>query len=91
LAYAQQAPTIQKEVNQPGAKATPAVDLCTNLDKNQRGRDAYGYIDRIMEHEEQELRRRLDYDREYGPPDGVHRIMQREERERHDIENRRRT
>jgi hypothetical protein len=40
--------------------------------------------------EERELRRRLDYDREYGPPGGVHRIMESEERKRHDVENRRR-
>jgi hypothetical protein len=85
-------PTIQEEVNQPGARAAPAADLRANLDKNRRGRDAHGYIDqRHREREERELQHRLDYDREYGPPGGVHRIMEREERERHDVENRQRT
>jgi hypothetical protein len=32
----------------------------------------------------------LDYDREYAPLGAVHRIMEREERDRHDVENRRR-
>jgi hypothetical protein len=82
-------PTIQEEVNQPRARAAPATDLRANLDKNRRGRDARGYIDqRHHEHEERELRHRLDYDREYNPSRGVHRIMEREERERHDVENR---
>jgi hypothetical protein len=44
----------------------------------------------LHEREERELRRRLDYDCEYGPLGGIHRIMEREERERHDVENRRR-
>jgi hypothetical protein len=84
-------PTIQEEVNQPGARATPAVDLRANLDKNLRDRDARGYINqRHRGREERELRCRLDYDREYGPSGGVHRIMEREERERHNIENWRR-
>jgi hypothetical protein len=73
-------PTIQEEVYQPGARATPVANLRANLDKNWCGRDARGYIDQHShEREEQELRRRLDYDREYGPPGGVHRIMEREE------------
>jgi hypothetical protein len=38
-------PTIQDEVNQPRANATPGGDLHANLDKNRRGRDARGYID----------------------------------------------
>jgi hypothetical protein len=80
--------TIQEEVNQPGARAAPAADLRANLGRNRRGRDARGYIDQChREREERELRRRLDYDREYGPPGGVHRIM---ERERHVVESRRR-
>jgi hypothetical protein len=84
-------PTIQEEVNQPGARAAPAVNLHANLDKNRRDHDARGYIDqRHRERDERELRRHLDYNREYGPPGGVHRIMEREERERHDVENRRR-
>jgi hypothetical protein len=66
-------PTIQEEVNQPRANAVLGVDLCANLDKNQCGRDACGYIDQShCEREERELRCRLDYDREYGPPGGVH-------------------
>jgi hypothetical protein len=82
--------TIQEEVNQPRARAAPAVDLRANLDKNRRNRDARDYIDqRHREREERELQCRLDYDREYGPPGGVHRTMEREERERHDVENRR--
>jgi hypothetical protein len=81
--------TIQEEVNQPGARVEPAADLRANLDKNRRGLDARGYIDqRHREREERELRRRLDYDHEYGPPGGVHRILERKERERHDTENR---
>jgi hypothetical protein len=41
--------------------------LHTGLDKNSRGRNARGYIDqRHSEREERELRRRLDYNREYG-------------------------
>jgi hypothetical protein len=79
---------IQEEVNQPGAKAALAVDLRANLNQNRRGRDARGYIDqRHREREERELRRRLNYDRKYGPPSGIHRIMEREERERHNVEN----
>jgi hypothetical protein len=51
--------------------------------------DARSYIDqRHREREERELQRRLDYDCEYGPPGGVHRIMECEERVRHDVENR---
>jgi hypothetical protein len=81
---------IQEEVNQPGVRAAPAVDLRTNLDKNRRDRDARGYIDQHhRECEERELRRHLDYDREYGPPGGIHRIMEHE-RKRHDVENQRR-
>jgi hypothetical protein len=38
-------PTIQEEVNQPGAKAAPAIDLRANHDKNRLGRDARNYID----------------------------------------------
>jgi hypothetical protein len=84
-------PTIQKEVNQPRANAAPGADLRANLDKNRRGRDAHGYIDqRHRDREERELRRHLDYDREYGPPGTVHRIMEREEHDRHDAKNRRR-
>jgi hypothetical protein len=84
-------PTIQEEVNQPGAKAAPAVDRRANLDKKRCDRDAHGYIDqRHREREEQELQRRLDYDCEYGPLGGIHRIMEREECERHDVENKRR-
>jgi hypothetical protein len=45
-------PTIQEEVNQPRADATPGVDLRANLDKNWRGRDARGYIDQC--HRERE-------------------------------------
>jgi hypothetical protein len=68
----------------------PGVYLCANLDKNRRGHDAHGYIDqRHREREERDLRRRLDYDREYGPLGDVHRIMEREEGERHDVENQR--
>jgi hypothetical protein len=75
-------PTIQEEVNQPGSKAAPAVNLRANLNKNRRDRDARGYIDqRHREREEGELQRRLDYDRKYGPPGGIHRIMEREERD----------
>jgi hypothetical protein len=60
-----------------------------NLFKNRHGRDARGYIDqRHREHEERELRRCLDYDREYGHPGAVHRIMEHEEHDRHDVENR---
>jgi hypothetical protein len=67
----------------------PAADLRANLDKNRRGRTAHGYIDQCpREREERELRRRLNYDWEYGPSSGVHRIMEREERERHDVKNR---
>jgi hypothetical protein len=84
-------PTIQEEVNQPGAKAAPAVDLHANLDKNWHDCDTRGYIDqRHREREERELRRRLDYDHEYGSPGGVHQIMERDERKRHDVENLRR-
>jgi hypothetical protein len=80
---------IQEEVNQPGAKAAPAVNLRANLDKKRHGHDARSYIDqRNRECKERELRRRLDYDREYGPSGSVHRIIEREERERHDVENR---
>jgi hypothetical protein len=32
-------PTIQAEVNQPGARAAPAADLRANLDKNRCGRE----------------------------------------------------
>jgi hypothetical protein len=64
-------------------------DLRANLDKNRRGCDTCGYIDqRHWERKDQELLRRLDYDREYAPLGAVHRIMEREERDRHDIENR---
>jgi hypothetical protein len=81
-------PTIQEEVNQLRAKAAHAVDLRTNLDKNRRGRDTRGYINqRHREREEQELRRRLNYDREYSPPGGIHRIMEREEHKRHNFKN----
>jgi hypothetical protein len=46
-------PTIQEEVNQLGARVVPVVDLCANLDKNQRDHDPRGYIDqRYREHEE---------------------------------------
>jgi hypothetical protein len=49
-------PTIQEEVNQPRANATPGVDLRANLDKNRRGRDARGYIDQChRERKEREL------------------------------------
>jgi hypothetical protein len=80
-------PTIQEEVNQPRANVAPGVDLRANIDKNRHGRDACGYIDQChREREERELRRSLDYD----PLGGVHRIMEREERERHDVKYRRR-
>jgi hypothetical protein len=83
-------PKIQEEVNQPRANAAPGVDQRANLDKNQRGRDARGYINQChRERKERELRRCLDYDREYGPKGAVHWIMECEERDRHDIENRR--
>jgi hypothetical protein len=82
-------PTIQEEVNQPRVNAAPGGNLHVNLDKNRRDHDDRGYTDqRHREREERELRRCLDYDREYGPPGGVHRIMEREERECHDVENR---
>jgi hypothetical protein len=42
----------------------------------------------IREREERDLRRRLDYDHEYNPPGAVHRIMEREERDHHDVDNR---
>ena len=49
------------------------------------------YVDqRHREREERELRHSLEYDREYGPPGAVHHIMERELRDRHDIENKRR-
>jgi hypothetical protein len=81
-------PTIQEEVNQPGARAAPAADLRANLDKNWRGRDARGYIDqRHHEREERGLCHSLGYDCEYSPPGGVHQIMERKERERHNVEN----
>jgi hypothetical protein len=81
-------PTILEEVNQPRGNAVPGVDLHANLDQNWRGRDTRGYIDqRHHEREERELRCRLNYDRVYGPPGDVHRIMEREECERHDVEN----
>jgi hypothetical protein len=84
-------PTIQEEVNQPGARATPAADLHANLDKNCCGCDARGYFDQCHhEREEREMRHCPDYDREYSPPGNVHWIMEREERECHDVENRRR-
>jgi hypothetical protein len=84
-------PTIQEEVNKPRVNAVPGVDLRANLDKNWCGHDARGYINQChCEREERELQCRHDYDREYGPPGGVHRIMEREERERHDVENRQR-
>jgi hypothetical protein len=80
---------MQEEVNQPRANAATGIDLHANIDKNRRGRDARSYIDqRHREREEQERRCRLKYDREYGPLGGIHRIMEREERERHDVENR---
>jgi hypothetical protein len=83
-------PTIQEEVNQPQANAAPGVDLHANLDKIRCGRDSRGYIDqRHREHEVREHLCRLDYDREYSPPGTVHRIMERKERDRHDVENRR--
>jgi hypothetical protein len=47
-------PTIQEEVNQPGAKGEPAVDLRANLNKNQRVRDTRDYID--QRHREREER-----------------------------------
>jgi hypothetical protein len=80
---------IKEEVNQPRVNTVPSVDLRANHYKNRRGRDTRGYIDqRHRECEERELRRHFDYDREYGPPGGVHRIMEREDRECHDVENR---
>jgi hypothetical protein len=58
---------------------------------NRRGRDARGCIDqRHRKREERELRCRLDYNHEYDPPCGAHRIMEREERDRHDVVNRQR-
>jgi hypothetical protein len=42
-------PTIEEEVNQPGARAAQAVDLRANLDKNRRDRDARGYIDQFQD------------------------------------------
>jgi hypothetical protein len=61
-------PTIQDKVNQPWANVTQGADLRASLDKNSRGRDARGYINQChREREERELRRRLDYDCEYGP------------------------
>jgi hypothetical protein len=83
-------PTIQEEVDQPQANGAKDGDLRTNLDKNKRDRDARGYIDqRHHEREERELRCCLDYDREYGPLSAVHRIMEREECDRHDVVDRR--
>jgi hypothetical protein len=65
-------------------------NLRTNLDKNRRARDARGYIDHHhRESEEWELWHRVEYDREYGPPLVVHRIMEHEERNCHNVENRR--
>ena len=68
-------PPIQEEVDQhnpdqPRGRANGAKDgnLRDNLDNNRRARDARGYIDqRHREREERELRRRAEYDREYGP------------------------
>jgi hypothetical protein len=65
-------------------------DLRANLDKNRRARDARSYIDqRHREREERELQHRAEYDREYNLTGVVHRIMEREERDRHNVENRR--
>jgi hypothetical protein len=48
--------TIQEEVNQPRANVALGADLCANLNKNRRGRDARGYIDQHhCEREEREL------------------------------------
>jgi hypothetical protein len=81
-------PTIQEKVNQPRANTAQGGDLCANLNKNRRDRDARDYIDlRHREHKEWELRRRLDYDREYAPLGAVPRIMEREERDCHDVKN----
>jgi hypothetical protein len=59
---------MQEEVNQPRVNAAPGANLHANLDKNRRGHDARGYMDQChREREERELRRHLDYDREYAP------------------------
>jgi hypothetical protein len=81
-------PTIQEEVDQnnpdqPWANDARDGDLRANLDKNRRNCDARDYIDqRHREREERELRRRVEYDHEYGPLGVVHRIMQHDERNR---------
>jgi hypothetical protein len=70
--------------------AAQGADLRANVDENRRGCDTRGYIEQCHhEREVRELRHRLEYDREYGPSGAVHRIMEREERDRHDIEKRR--
>jgi hypothetical protein len=33
----------------------------------------------------------MEYDREYGPPDAIHHVMESEECDRHNVEDRRRT
>jgi hypothetical protein len=80
-------PTIQEEVDQHRVNGAKDGDLHAKLDKNRCGRNARGYIDqRHREREERELRRRLNYDREYGPLGTVHRIMECEERDHNDVD-----
>jgi hypothetical protein len=68
-------PPIDEEVDQHNpeqphgwANGAKDGDLCDNLDNNRRARDTRSYIDqRHYELEERELRRRVEYDREYAP------------------------
>jgi hypothetical protein len=63
-------------------------DMHVNLDKNRRDRDARGYIDqRHREREEWELRR-IWTTIASAAPGAVQHIMEREERDHHNIENR---
>jgi hypothetical protein len=65
LHIASSPPSRRKSTN-PRANTAQDGDLHAKLNKNKLGHDARGYIDHChREHEEWELRSRLDYDREY--------------------------
>jgi hypothetical protein len=67
-----QALTYEPTSTRTGAVVTPAA---TSTSANR-------------EREERELRRHLDYDPEYAPPGRRPSLMEREERDRHDVRNR---
>jgi hypothetical protein len=66
-------PRSRRRSTSPERKPCQPSTYTPTSTKTGGGCDAHGYIDlRHREREERELRRCLDYDREYGPPGGVH-------------------